>query len=102
MSKEFNRRREATRLAIPVPVILEWVSHTGAPVHEETVTQDISRKGAAVLSALPLDQGRYLRISSAKHGVSLMASVRNRTTSVGGQSRLHLQFLREEWPLDII
>jgi hypothetical protein len=85
-----------------MPVVLEWVSETGEPVLEETVTQDISRKGAAVFSALPLDRGRYLRISNSSLGVSLMTSVRNHTKSADGRSRLHLQFLDAEWPLDIV
>lgn len=97
-----NRRREATRLSIPVPVTLEWVSETGDPVQEETVTQNISRMGAAVFSALPLERGRYLRVSNTSYGVSLLASVRNRTTTMQGQTRLHLQFLNQEWPLDIV
>ncbi|MEJ7616583.1 MAG: PilZ domain-containing protein [Pyrinomonadaceae bacterium] len=97
-----NPKRSATRLAIPVPVTLEWVSETGDPVQEETITQDISRMGAAVFSALPLERGRYLRVSNQSYGVSLLASVRNRTTSDQGQTRLHLQFLKQEWPLDIV
>jgi len=102
LSEEFSKRRGATRLAIPVSVTLEWVSESGEPVQEDTVTQDISRKGAAVFSGLPLERGRYLRISSSSFGTSLLASVRNRTNSAGGQTRLHLQFLEQEWPLDII
>lgn len=102
MLSDQNKRREATRLPIPVPITLEWVSDSGEPVKEDTVTQDISRKGAAVFSALPLGRGRYLRVSSASFGVTLMASVRNQTRAADGRGRLHLQFLNAEWPLDVV
>lgn len=102
MSTVYNRRREATRLQIPVPVTLEWVSETGEAVHEFTVTENISRCGAAVYSNLPLESGRYLRVSNQDYHVSLMAYVRNNTKSADGRGRLHLQFLGEEWPLDIV
>lgn len=102
MSTVYNRRREATRLQIPVPVTLEWVSETGETIHEFTVTENISRGGAAVYSSLRLESGRYLRVNNQDYHVSLLAYVRNHTQSADGRGRLHLQFLNEEWPLDIV
>lgn len=102
MSSHYSPQREATRLRIPVPVTLEWASETGAPVVEETTTENISRQGASVFSALPLGEGRYLRVTSSVYNVSLVAYVRDRTTTADGRARLHLQFLHQEWPLDVI
>lgn len=102
MLDEHNRRREATRIQVPVSVTLEWASETGEPVSEDTVTENISRLGAAVYSTLPLEKGNYLRVSSTSYAISTLASVRNRTLTPDGRPRLHLQFLHEEWPLGIV
>lgn len=94
MSFENDRRREAeTRLVMPLSVTLEYDNGTSMPLCEETLLQDISPQGASVLSNLPVEPGRILRLSSKDRNISLTACVRNRTISAAGQTRLHLQFL---------
>ncbi|MBA3715215.1 MAG: PilZ domain-containing protein [Pyrinomonadaceae bacterium] len=94
-------RRRDTRLFIPVDVTIEVLDDYGAvKVRELTVTENISRRGAAVMTTLSVDPGRFVRLSSARHQLSVVAAVRARRTGAGGIARLHLEFIDKQWPLD--
>ena len=66
---------------------------------EATVTEDLGRQGAAVFTALVLEPGRFVRVSSHQLRQQMLAVVRARTTGPDGIGRLHLEFIGCEWPL---
>jgi len=93
-------KRKESRHTIPVEVTIEPVGDaTTAGQKENTVTENISHKGAAVFSTLNLQPGRFLRMSSAHYGVAIFAVVRDRRIGADGIPRLHLEFIGGEWPL---
>jgi hypothetical protein len=94
-----NQRR-ATRLMIPLEVVIEAIDERGKPsVREQTVTETISSLGTCVPSNLDVDVGRLLRISSAHDHVSLFAAIRSRMLAPDGIPRLGLEFVGGRWPL---
>lgn len=93
-------KREESRHTIPLEVIIEAFADNGtfSPV-ESTVTENISRKGAAVFTTLDLKPGRFVRMSSPYSGTHIIAVVRERRIGADGIARLHLQFIGGEWEL---
>ena len=93
-------KRKESRHTIPLEVTIEAFADNGtfSPV-ENTVTENISRKGAAVFTTLDLTPGRFVRMSSAHSGASVIAVVRDRRLGADGIARLHLHFIGSEWPL---
>ncbi len=92
--------RLETRLSVPVEVIVEVLGACGElAASEQTVTENISRKGAAVFTSLELERGSFVRLRSARHPLAVLAVVRGRRTGPGGVKRLHLEFLDRQWPL---
>src|SRR5205085_7405522 len=52
-----------TRLSIPVDVIIEVLDKRGqVEAREQTVTENISRRGAAVFTTLAVERGRFVRV----------------------------------------
>jgi len=94
-------KRKESRVSIPVEVTLEMLNEDDAvSARELTVTENLSRGGAAVWTSLPAQEGQRVRLSSEPHGVSLTAVVRLRRAGRDGITRLHLQFLYGRWPLE--
>ncbi len=95
-----TEKRDESRHTIPLEVTIECFADNGtfSPV-ERTVTENISRKGAAVFTTLDLKPGRFVRMSSPYSGTDILAVVRQRQTGADGIARLHLQFIGSEWPL---
>jgi hypothetical protein len=92
-------KRKETRHTIPTEVTLEvFGGERESPQTESTVTENISQSGAAVFTALDLERGRFVKISS-RDGIELLAVVRNRIVGADGIARLHLQFVGSEWPM---
>ncbi len=92
-------KRNQSRHTIPTEVTLEVFGDDEASRQiENTVTENISRTGAAVFTALNLERGRFLKLST-RDGFTIMAAVRNRSVGADGIARLHLQFIGAEWPL---
>jgi hypothetical protein len=99
--KTTAHRSEQTRLQMAVNVHLEVFDEEGrVTADEQTVTENISRRGAAVWTTLPLERGRFVRLTSLSQGLSLMAAVRARRAGADGITRLHLEFIDREWPLE--
>ena len=95
-------KRKESRHTIPIEVTIELVGDAGtAGQKEETVTENISPKGAAVFSMLDLQPGRFLRMTCAQQDVAIFAVVRDRRIGSDGIPRLHLEFIGSEWPLEI-
>jgi hypothetical protein len=96
---ETDKRKE-TRHDIPIEVLIEVFGQDGGFTQSEsTVTENISRQGAAVFTTLELSPGRFVKVSSQQYQSSLLAVVRDRRPAPDGIARLHLEFVGSEWPL---
>ncbi len=94
-------RAEATRLSMPVEVTVEVFNEKGeAQMSEQTVTENISRRGAAVLTTLSVERGQFVRLISSHHQLTITAVVRARRTGTDGIARLHVEFVDRQWPLE--
>jgi hypothetical protein len=92
-------KRKETRHTIPTEVTIEvFGADREPPQRESTVTENISRNGAAVFTSLNLERGRFVKMS-ARDGISMMAVIRKSVVGADGIGRLHLQFIGREWPL---
>lgn len=97
---ETDQRKE-TRHVIPIEVLIEVFDEKGElSQRENTVTENISRRGASVFTSLLLSRGRFVKFSSEQFRTWLLAVVRDLHTGSDGISRLHLEFIGKEWPLD--
>lgn len=95
-----NRSME-TRLQMAVPVMVEVFDEQGAiSERETTITENLSRRGAAVLTTLKVGRGRFVRLTSVESGMSLVAVVRTARTGADNIPRLHLEFVDDKWPLE--
>lgn len=93
-------KRKETRHTIPVDVFIEVFSDQGGIEESEaTVTENISTSGAAVFTALKIEAGRFVKITSSQHQSEIIAAVRSRHTGGDGLTRLHLEFIGSKWPL---
>ena len=92
-------KREESRHTIPTEVTIEVFGEDqeSSPV-EKTVTENISRNGAAVFTSLDLERGRFLKMRTWD-GIEVLAVVRRRSVGADGIARLHLQFIGSEWPI---
>ena len=94
-------RSAETRLQMALDVTVELLDADGAPeAYETTVTENISRRGAAVFTSLKVERGRFVRLTSLQTGVSLLATVRAMRTGPDAIPRLHLEFVGAQWPLE--
>jgi hypothetical protein len=94
-------RSKETRLQMAVPVSLEVFDEEGrVSGSEQTVTENISRRGAAVWTTLKAERGRFVRLTSSDTGLSVIAAVRGVRTGPDGIPRLHLEFIDRQWPLE--
>ena len=93
-------KREHTRHNIPIDVLLEVLDEKGEVAHNEnTVTEDISNKGATLFTTLSVPVGRLVRLTSSQYKITVHAAVRARSTGTDGIPRIHLEFVDREWPL---
>jgi PilZ domain len=93
-------RRKESRHYIPTEVQIQAYAADGSFAESEsTVTENISRHGAAVYTTLALEAGRFVRLSSPNSNVRIVAVIRERRVGPDGIARLHLQFTSGEWPL---
>lgn len=93
-------RRKETRLTMPLEVVMEVFDDQGrVSAKEQTVTENVSPRGAAVYTILEVKPGEFVRLRSAQyHAVS--AVVRGRRQGQDGITRLHLEFITNPWPLE--
>lgn len=99
--EEQKERRAKTRLYAPFEVTVEELDRDGQVTsREHTVTENISPRGAAVVTTLDIEIGHAVRLASVNNKISINAAVRARRTGKDGLTRLHLEFLDREWPLD--
>ena len=92
--------RSHTRHNIPVDMLLETLDEKGeVDFSEQTVTENISQKGAAIYTSLSLSVGRFIRLSSEQYKTSVYAAVRGASMGPAGVPRVHVEFIDREWPL---
>jgi hypothetical protein len=92
-----------TRLSVPVEVIIELLDERGQVERsEQTVSENISRHGVSVFTSLTIEGGRFVRVKSARHTLQRLAVVRNCRKGADQITRLHLEFVDREWPLELI
>jgi hypothetical protein len=96
-----SEARPETRHHIPVEVIVETFDEKGeVAASETTVTENLSRRGAAVFTTLDVARGRFVRVTSTQYQISVIAAVRARRAGQDGIARLHLEFVDKAWPLE--
>lgn len=94
-------RSTETRLQMAVSIRIEVFDAEGRVVESEaTVTENISRRGAAAWTTLKIARGRFVRVSSDESGLSIMAVVRGARAGPDGIPRLHMEFVDKQWPLE--
>ena len=94
-------KRKETRHNIPIEVLIEvFDDKPESALSEKTVTENISRQGAAVFTSLDVSAGRFVKISSEEQGMTALAVIRSRRLGPDGIARLHLEFIGSEWPLE--
>ena len=92
--------RTITRHNIAVDMRLEVVDVDGATVEtEQTVTENISTKGATLFTTLQIPQGRFVRLTSDQFHITAHAAIRSCSTGSDGIPRIHVEFIDREWPL---
>jgi hypothetical protein len=93
-------KRKDTRHNIPVDMLIETFNEKGeVELSEHSVTENISKKGAAIYTTLSLPVGRFVRLSSEQSKVSVYAAVRGQSMGPAGVPRIHVEFIDREWPL---
>ncbi len=93
-------QREHTRHHIAVDMLVEMIDPDGAVVlSEQTVTEDISAKGATLFTTLEVPVGRFIRVTSEQYRTTAYAAIRSRSTGADGIARIHVEFVDKQWPL---
>jgi hypothetical protein len=97
-AKDEDHRKESRQL-IPVDVLIEVFEEDKLVKGENTVTENISRWGAAVFTSMDVAPGTFVKMSSERYRATVLAVVRSRRAGAEGITRLHLEFVGSEWPL---
>jgi hypothetical protein len=92
-------KRKESRQMIPIDVVIEIFEGDKLVKSEQTVTENISSKGAAVFTAMDVQPGTFVKMTSDRYHASVLAVVRQRRVPSDGIRRLHLEFIGSEWPL---
>jgi hypothetical protein len=96
-----SQRSDDTRLNLPVEVRVELLDGNGNVAEsDETVTENISRRGAVVFTSLKAERGRFCLVIDVRSGLRVLGVVRACRTGGDNIPRLHLEFLDHQWPLD--
>jgi hypothetical protein len=93
-------KRRMTRHNIPVDMLIETLDDNGeVETSEQTVTENINARGAAIYTTLELPVGRFIRLSSEQYKVTAYAAVRGCSMGPSGVPRVHVEFIDRDWPL---
>jgi hypothetical protein len=83
-----------------VDIVLEVLDEkAGVANTENTVTENISRKGATLFTTLTIPVGRFVRLHSQQYGLMIHAVIRACSKGVDNIPRIHVEFVDKEWPL---
>jgi hypothetical protein len=92
--------RQYTRHNMAVDILMEILDENGVVAQSEnTVTENISVRGAMLFTSLDISKGRYVRLTSQQYNLTLFAAVRSCVKGADGVGRIHLEFIDREWPL---
>ncbi|MGI8898876.1 MAG: PilZ domain-containing protein [Pyrinomonadaceae bacterium] len=92
--------REYTRHNMAVDILLETLDENSVVAQaENTVTENISMRGAMLFTSLDISKGRFVRLTSQQYNLTLFAAVRSCVKGADGVGRIHLEFIDREWPL---
>lgn len=92
--------REYTRHNIPVELVVETLNEKGGvALSENTVTENISARGATIFTTFVLPIGRIIRVTSQQYNLTVFAVVRACSTGADGILRIHVEFVDKEFPL---
>ena len=93
-------QRSQTRHNIAVDMRLELLDPSGSVIQsEQTVTENISTRGATLFTTLEIPLGRFIRLTSEQYRITVHAAIRSRNTGADGVPRIHVEFIDKEWPL---
>ncbi len=92
-------KRKESRQMIPIDVVIEVYEGDKLIKNEHTVTENISRTGAAVFTGMDVCPGMFVKMTSDRYAITVLAVVRARRLGKDGMTRLHLEFLGSQWPL---
>ena len=93
-------RGDETRHQIAVDMRVELLDGNGAIVAtEQTVSESIGKQGATLFTTLDLQQGRFVRLQSEQHRITVHAAIRSRHLGPDGIARIQVEFIDKEWPL---
>ena len=93
-------QREFTRHSIPVDILLEILDEKGLVAQSEnTVTENISPKGATLFTSMAIAEGRFVRLTSQQYNLTVFAAVRSSSKGADGIGRIHVEFIDRQWPL---
>jgi hypothetical protein len=92
-------KRKESRQLIPIDVLIEVYDGDKIVNTEQSVTENISRRGAAIFTALDLQPGTFVKMSNERYNAVVLGVVRGRRAGADGITRLHLEFIGSEWPL---
>lgn len=93
-------QRVHTRHNIAVDMLLELLDEKGeVSQSEQTVTENISKKGATLFTTFQIPTGRFIRLTSSQYNMTVHAAIRARSTGGDGIPRVHVEFIDKEWPL---
>jgi hypothetical protein len=92
--------REYTRHNMAVDILLETLDENNVVAQSEnTVTENISVRGAMLFTSLDISKGRFVRLTSQQYNLTVFAAVRSCVKGADGVGRIHLEFIDREWPL---
>ena len=93
-------QRSQSRYAIAVDLSLELMDEKNqVSQSEQTVTEDISSRGATAFTTLEIPVGRVVRLRSEQYQVTIYAVVRSTHIGANGIRRVHVEFIDKDWPL---
>ncbi|MBA3768160.1 MAG: PilZ domain-containing protein [Acidobacteria bacterium] len=94
-----SERRAEARSTVTTDVVVEVYDADGKVFAGEYArTENISRRGMAVICELDIARGRYVRVRSAHYQVAVIAAVRRLRRGRDGLNRMHLEFVDQRWP----
>lgn len=100
-TRDAFKKRRHMRYWTPVELYLALVDgHKDAVGGERTITENISRSGAAVLTTLDINVGDRVKFISEEYDFSGLAVVCNRQVGDDKRSRLHLEFVEATFPVN--
>ncbi|MBK8812265.1 MAG: PilZ domain-containing protein [Acidobacteria bacterium] len=92
--------RKFSRFPFRADVTISAVSDEDSPAAEtESVTENISQRGSAVLSTLDVNIGDCVRFTLQQPQFSVLAVVRNRRSHHDNVNRIHLEFVTADFPI---